>query len=125
MILDQVKFATGSARILPASNGVLTAVLTILKDHPEIKKVSIEGHTDNKGAAALNKRLSASRAASVVAWLTTKGIAKQRLSSIGYGMERPIDTNETDEGRQENRRVEFHIVEQEGATPAPTPTPTP
>ncbi|MGO8994905.1 MAG: OmpA family protein [Polyangiaceae bacterium] len=125
VILDQVKFATGSARILPASNGVLTAVLTILKDHPEIKKVSIEGHTDNKGAAALNKRLSASRAASVVAWLTTKGIAKQRLSSIGYGMERPIDTNETDEGRQENRRVEFHIVEQEGATPAPTPTPTP
>jgi OmpA-OmpF porin, OOP family len=125
VIIDQVKFATGSARILPASNGILTAVMKILVDHPEIKKVSIEGHTDNKGAAAMNKRLSGARAASVVAWLTTKGIEAARLSSVGYGLEKPIDTNETDEGRQNNRRVEFHIVEQEGATPAPTPTPSP
>jgi OmpA-OmpF porin, OOP family len=125
VILDQVKFATGSARILPASNGILTAVMKILVDHPEIKKVSIEGHTDNKGAAAMNKRLSGLRAASVVAWLTTKGIEAARLSSVGYGLEQPIDTNETDEGRQNNRRVEFHIVEQEGVTPAPTPIPSP
>ena len=125
VILDQVKFATGSARILPASDGILTAVMKILVDHPEIKKLSIEGHTDNRGSAAMNKRLSASRAASVVAWLTTKGIEKARLSSVGYGLERPIDSNETDEGRQKNRRVEFHIVEQEGAPPAPTPTPKP
>ncbi len=113
VILDQVKFATGSARILPASNGILEAVQTVLTEHPEITKVSIEGHTDNKGTAKLNKKLSADRAASVVTWLVTKGkIDKDRLSSVGYGQEQPIDTNETDEGRQNNRRVEFHILEQ-------------
>jgi OmpA-OmpF porin, OOP family len=112
VILDQVKFATGSARILPASTPILDAVLKVLNDHPEIKEVSIEGHTDNRGKPAMNKKLSAGRAASVVSWLVTKGIDKARLSSVGYGQERPIDSNETDEGRQNNRRVEFHIVEQ-------------
>ena len=113
VILEQVKFATGSARILPASNGILEAVQKILQDHPEIAKVNIEGHTDNKGTAKLNKKLSSDRAASVVKWLVTKGgIDKDRLSSIGYGQEQPIDTNETEEGRQNNRRVEFHIIDQ-------------
>ena len=111
VILDQVKFATGSARILPASTPILEAVRRVLSDHPEIHKVSVEGHTDNRGTAKLNKRLSAERAASVVAWLVTNGgIEKERLSSVGYGQEQPIDTNDTEEGRQENRRVEFHIV---------------
>ena len=109
VILDQVKFATGSAKILPASDGVLNAVLTVLTSHPEITHVSIEGHTDNVGAAAMNKSLSGRRAASVVDWLVKHGIDKARLSSAGFGMERPIDSNETPEGRQNNRRVEFHI----------------
>ncbi len=109
VILDQVKFATGSAKILPASDGVLNAVLGVLTSHPEIKHVSIEGHTDNVGAAAMNKGLSGRRAASVVDWLVKHGIDKARLSSAGFGMEKPIDTNDTPEGRQNNRRVEFHI----------------
>ncbi len=119
-IAEQVQFKTASAQILPASDGILNAVLKILVDHPEIKRVSIEGHTDNRGGAAYNKELSRKRAASVVKWLTSHGVDAARLSSIGYGQERPLDTNATDEGRQTNRRVEFHIVEGPGAeTPSP------
>jgi outer membrane protein OmpA-like peptidoglycan-associated protein len=109
VILEQVKFATGSAKILPASDTVLNAVLQVLQGHTEIKHLRIEGHTDNVGAAAMNKTLSADRAAAVVTWLAKHGIDKARLSSEGFGMSRPLDTNGTADGRKNNRRVEFHI----------------
>jgi OOP family OmpA-OmpF porin len=113
-ILDQVKFATGSAAIVHAneSDAVLGAVAKVLRDHPEVKAVRVEGHTDNVGTAALNKKLSTSRAASVVKWLTQHGIDGSRLSSAGFGFDMPIDTNDTVEGRKNNRRVEFHIEDQ-------------
>jgi outer membrane protein OmpA-like peptidoglycan-associated protein len=114
VILDQVKFATGSAAILPVSNGILNAVLDVLKQHPEIKHLRVEGHTDNVGAAAMNKSLSSRRAASVATWLIQHGLDPGRLSSEGFGMERPIDSNETAQGRQNNRRVEFHIDDEAG-----------
>jgi outer membrane protein OmpA-like peptidoglycan-associated protein len=109
IILEQVQFATASATILPASDTILQALLKILKEHPEIKKLSVEGHTDDRGSAISNKQLSAARAASVVAWLTKHGVEKSRLTSAGFGLEKPIADNKTDEGRQKNRRVEFHI----------------
>ena len=109
-ILDQVKFKTGSAQITgQESEEVLQAVRSVLKRHPEITKVKVEGHTDNRGGAAMNRKLSAARAASVVKWLVAHGIDAASLSSEGFGPDRPIDTNDTDAGRQENRRVEFHI----------------
>jgi OOP family OmpA-OmpF porin len=113
-ILDQVKFATGSAAIVHAkeSDEVLEAVAKVLRDHPEVKSVRVEGHTDNVGTAALNKKLSTSRAASVVKWLSQHGIEGSRLSSAGFGFDMPIDTNDTTEGRKNNRRVEFHIEDQ-------------
>jgi OOP family OmpA-OmpF porin len=109
VILEQVKFATGSERILPSSDAVLSAVLEVLTHHEEIGHLRVEGHTDSVGGAAMNKALSGRRAASVVAWLIRHGVEASRLSSEGFGMDRPIDTNETAEGRQNNRRVEFHI----------------
>jgi len=112
-ILQQVKFKTNSAEILPESDGVLTAVMTILNQHSEITNVRIEGHTDNRGGAAMNKALSTRRAASVLTWLTRHGVDKSRLTSQGFGLTRPIDSNQTDEGRQNNRRVEFHIESRE------------
>lgn len=126
-ILDQVKFKTASAQILPGkeSEEVLQAVQKVLTDHPEIKHVSVEGHTDNKGVPASNKKLSADRAASVVKWLTGHGIDKARLGSVGYGQEKPIDTNDTEAGRQNNRRVEFHILDDKAAADAAAATPTP
>ena len=108
-ILQQVKFKTNSAEILPESDGILTAVGKILADHPEIKGLRIEGHTDNRGGAAMNLGLSTRRAASVLTWLMRHGIDKSRMTSKGFGLTRPIDSNTTEEGRQNNRRVEFHI----------------
>jgi outer membrane protein OmpA-like peptidoglycan-associated protein len=108
-IVEQVKFKTGSAEILRESDPTLTAVGIILKDHPELVKVRVEGHTDNRGVAAMNKQLSEKRAASVVKWLVAFGIDKRRLYAKGFGLDKPIDSNETDEGRTNNRRVEFHI----------------
>jgi outer membrane protein OmpA-like peptidoglycan-associated protein len=110
-ILDQVKFKTGSAAIESGrdSEEVLEAVQNVMKSHPEIKHIRIEGHTDKTGSAALNRKLSADRAASVKTWLTKHGIEANRMSTQGFGPDKPIDTNETDQGRKNNRRVEFHI----------------
>ena len=108
-ILDQVKFKTGSAVILKESDAILGAVTGVLKAHDEIKKLRVEGHTDSKGAPAANKALSQARAAAVVKWLVSHGVDAKRLYPKGFGQERPIDSNDTDVGRQNNRRVEFHI----------------
>ncbi len=112
-ILDQVRFATASAAIVPGkdSEDVLNAVLKVLKDHPEITKIEVEGHTDNQGAAGYNRTLSGNRAASVVKWLVKNGVDAGRLSSAGFGPDRPISSNDNADGRKANRRVEFHIQE--------------
>jgi outer membrane protein OmpA-like peptidoglycan-associated protein len=108
-ILKKVEFATASAVILPQSYGILDEVVSLMKTNSDIAKVSVEGHTDARGARDMNVKLSQARAESVVRYLTGKGISPARLSAHGYGPDRPIDTNDTDQGRQKNRRVEFHI----------------
>lgn len=119
-IIQQVKFVTNSSAILPGkeSEDVLNAVLKVLDEHAEIKHVRVEGHTDNMGSAAHNKKLSQARAESVSAWLVRHGVPKDHLAAAGFGMERPIADNGTPEGRHENRRVEFHI-ENDPAKPTP------
>ena len=112
-IMERVEFDTNKATIRAESDPVLNAVLSILKKYPGIKKISVEGHTDNRGGAGLNMQLSRRRAAAVVEWLTSRGIDEGRLSSKGWGQAKPIDTNDTAEGRQNNRRVEFHILERD------------
>jgi outer membrane protein OmpA-like peptidoglycan-associated protein len=111
-ILKKVEFATASSVILPNSFPILDEVLALLNANPDIKKVGVEGHTDIRGAHDMNMRLSQSRAESVMRYLTQKGINASRLTAKGYGPDKPIDSNDTDEGRQRNRRVEFHILEQ-------------
>ncbi|MBN1653147.1 MAG: OmpA family protein, partial [Deltaproteobacteria bacterium] len=113
-ILEKVNFATAKAEILESSFPVLDEVAKILKEHPEIKKVNIEGHTDSRGGRNYNIKLSQKRANSVMKYLVDKGIESSRLTAKGFGFDRPIDSNETEEGRAENRRVEFHILEQNG-----------
>ena len=112
VILQKVEFKTGSDVILPASDELLQQVADVLREHDEIKKIEVQGHTDNRGGAAFNKKLSERRAASVKKWLVTRGqVDESRLISQGFGMDSPIADNATDEGRQANRRVEFKIVE--------------
>ena len=90
------------------------AVRAVLEAHPDIKKLRIEGHTDNRGEAGNNKKLSQARAESVAKWLSDHGIDKARLSAAGFGSEKPIDSNETEPGRTNNRRVEFHVEQGSG-----------
>ncbi len=110
-ITEQIKFKTNSAELLGVSQNVIDDVAGLLKAHPEIKHLRIQGHTDNVGLGPFNKELSRKRAASVVAALVKAGVSKARLSSEGFGMDVPIADNSTEEGRTANRRVEFHIEE--------------
>jgi outer membrane protein OmpA-like peptidoglycan-associated protein len=117
LILEKVEFKTGSDVILPGSDELLEQVAEVLREHPEIKKIEVQGHTDSRGGQAFNKKLSERRAASVAKWLVTRGkIEESRLISQGFGMDVPIADNATDAGRQANRRVEFKIVEVEKKT---------
>jgi len=112
IILEQVQFKTGSAVIKKASDDLLTQVAMVLAEHPEIVKLEVQGHTDNRGGKKYNKRLSEKRAAAVKKWLVTRGsVDPGRLTSHGYGMEEPIADNGTADGRQQNRRVQFKIME--------------
>jgi outer membrane protein OmpA-like peptidoglycan-associated protein len=108
-ITDQVKFRINSAELDPTGEAVLQAVLKIVQEHSEITKVDVEGHTDNTGTGPYNQKLSEGRAKSVLTWLVKHGVDKGRLVSHGYGMTRPLESNDTPDGRLANRRVEFHI----------------
>jgi outer membrane protein OmpA-like peptidoglycan-associated protein len=123
-VLKQIEFEFGSARIRPDSNKIVDEVVRLMKVNPEIKHLAIEGHTDNVGSDAVNERLSNDRANSVMRYLIDKGVEAGRLSAKGFGPQRPLADNGTAEGRQKNRRVEFHIRNQKldgGAAPATPP----
>ncbi len=113
-ILEKVQFATGSAEILDESFALLDEVAAILEDNKQVTKLRVEGHTDSRGGKRFNRRLSKKRAAAVRRYLIDKGIDEDRLSSKGYGSSKPIADNKTEEGRSENRRVEFNIIEGSG-----------
>jgi OOP family OmpA-OmpF porin len=108
---DKIQFETDSAVLLPQSKTVLDDVVKNLQDHPEITKVRIEGHTDSTSTPEHNQTLSEQRAASVKTYLVSKGIAPGRLTTQGFGQDKPVGDNDTEDGRFQNRRVEFHIVE--------------
>lgn len=122
-ILKQVEFAFDSSNILPVSYPILDEVLRLLQVSPEITLVSIEGHTDNQGKVEYNQKLSEDRAAAVLAYLVKKGIAASRLTSLGYGMTKPLQSNDTEAGQQKNRRVEFKIKQQVAPVDVPAPKP--
>ncbi|RVU42900.1 hypothetical protein EA187_13765 [Lujinxingia sediminis] len=112
-ISEIVYFATGSDEIAERSFELLNQVAQVLENNPQVKAVRIEGHTDNVGRANNNLRLSQQRAASVREYLIGRGIDAERLRAEGFGQERPIADNSTDTGRARNRRVEFHIADDE------------
>ncbi len=111
VLFEQVQFAPGREALLPASGELLRQVAQILKDNPQIRFVQIEGHTDDSGDPTGNERLSQRRAEKVRDFLVGAGVAANRLEPRGFGPKRPLDTNDTPEGRARNRRVEFVILE--------------
>jgi outer membrane protein OmpA-like peptidoglycan-associated protein len=111
-ILEQVEFDIDRATIKKVSDGLLDNVAAVLKEHVELTKIEVQGHTDNTGNRGHNKTLSGQRADAVLKALVKRGIAARRLTSQGYGQDKPIADNGTAEGRQKNRRVQFVILQQ-------------
>ncbi len=113
-ILEKVYFKTNSHVIEQRSFRLLNNVVAVLKAHPDVDKVLVEGHTDSQGSATKNLGLSERRAASVVKYLVDHGISPARLTPKGYGQTKPIADNKTAAGREKNRRVVFTILSGNG-----------
>jgi outer membrane protein OmpA-like peptidoglycan-associated protein len=111
VILEKVLFVNAKDVILKRSFPLLDYVTKTLLDHPELKRIRVEGHTDSVGNDATNQTLSEKRANAVMRYLVKAGVDPERLIAVGYGEARPIDTNDTEEGRERNRRVDFTILE--------------
>ena len=109
IVLENVFFDYAKATLRPASFPELDRLYELLVEFPELR-IEISGHTDNRGSRTTNERLSAARAQAVVDYLVKKGINANRLESKGYAFDQPIATNDTKEGRQQNRRVEFKVL---------------
>jgi len=109
IVLQNVNFEFNKATLTADSQTVLNDVATGLKSDPNMT-VELAGHTDSKGSDAYNKKLSQSRANSVKAYLVSQGVPSSRLVAKGYGEAKPVATNETEDGRAQNRRVEFRVL---------------
>jgi outer membrane protein OmpA-like peptidoglycan-associated protein len=104
-----INFANGKAELLPSSNKVLDEIVTVLKNYPDVK-IEIQGHTDNNGERNKNIDLSQARAASVRTYLVTHGIDEKRITSVGFGPDKPVADNKNAAGKAKNRRVEFKLI---------------
>ncbi|MBW2159951.1 MAG: OmpA family protein [Deltaproteobacteria bacterium] len=117
-ILEKVYFRLNSAQILPRAFPLLDNIAAVIRAHPEIGQIRIEGHTDRTGTLGYNMKLSKRRAGSVVEYLVGKGVSKDRLVAEGFGPTRPVVPDaKTKAELAKNRRVEFHIVEPEKDSP--------
>lgn len=112
VILDKVYFEFNKAVIKPESFALLDDVAGVINAHGDLGRVQVEGHTDDKGKDAYNLKLSQDRADSVRAYLIGKGVPPERLVAAGFGETKPIAPNDTEDGRGQNRRVEFNLIDQ-------------
>lgn len=108
--IDGVKFKPGSSDLDTNTKVILDVAVAALLKFPDIR-VEIQAHTDSQGSLAYNRNLSDIRAKSVGDYLESKGIRRDRMEVVGYGETRPLATNQTREGRAQNRRVEFHLLD--------------
>jgi len=108
-VFDHLNFESGSAQLTPDSNETVNNLATILKAYPNAQ-IQLAGHTDNTGAPQTNQQLSLDRANAVKTMLVNSGVDTNRISTVGYGQDRPITSNDTDEGRARNRRTELTVT---------------
>jgi OOP family OmpA-OmpF porin len=112
-IHEKIQFDFDKATIKPASFDLMNEIASVIAKNPQIKRLRIEGHASAEGNPAHNRTLSDERAQAVMKYLDDHGIAAKELVAAGYGADRPIADNATEDGREKNRRVEFVIVEQD------------
>jgi outer membrane protein OmpA-like peptidoglycan-associated protein len=115
-IKQQIQFALDQDVILPESTPLLLEIADVLIKTPRVKRVEVQGHTDNSGTPEHNQDLSDRRAASVRNWLMTHGVSPDRLVAKGYGQSKPLVPNVTTANKAKNRRVQFIILDQDKAT---------
>lgn len=115
VINQTIQFEYDQDVILPVSEPILMEVVGVLRAHPEIRRIRVEGHADERGSSAHNQDLSARRAAAVARFLRQHGV-RQTIESAGYGSSRPLCREDTEECHARNRRVEFVIVDQSGGS---------
>ena len=118
-LLEPVQFKDKSDELLPESNELLAQLAGVLQDHPEIRRVLVEAHTEAKGDKKANQKLSDKRAARVKQWLVDNGTEASRVEAKGFGQDVAIADNKTDEGRARNRRVEIKVLEVGAPPPSP------
>jgi OmpA-OmpF porin, OOP family len=109
-VFDHLNFETASTQLTPDSTGTVNNLAQILKAYPNVQ-VQLSGHTDNTGALDTNQKLSLDRANAVKQVLVSGGIAGDRIATAGYGQDRPIASNDTDEGKAKNRRLELTVTQ--------------
>jgi outer membrane protein OmpA-like peptidoglycan-associated protein len=112
-IHDKIQFDYDKATIKEASFGLMNEIASVIAKNPQIKQIRVEGNASSEGNADHNRTLSDDRARSVVKYLTEHGVSAGELTAVGYGADRPIADNATEAGREQNRRVEFLILEQD------------
>jgi OOP family OmpA-OmpF porin len=112
-IHEKIQFDFDKARIKEASFGLMNEIAAVITKNPQIKRIRIEGYASAEGDAGHNKALSDDRAKAVMKYLGDHGVSPAELVAVGYGADRPIADNTTDDGREKNRRVEFAILEQD------------
>jgi outer membrane protein OmpA-like peptidoglycan-associated protein len=114
VINEKVQFEYNSSKIMEVSFSLLDEVAKVIKEHPQIQLIEVQGHASAEGSDSYNLKLSDKRARAVHMYLEKKaGIDKKMLQSKGYGETVPIADNETEDGKEKNRRVEFHILKQD------------
>ena len=116
--LQGVSFKVGSAELVPSTLATLDKTIAGLKKNAKAK-VEIEGHTSSEGGEEYNQKLSEDRANSVRDYMISKGISKDRVTAVGYGYSRPKASNDTEEGRKQNRRIEVRVTNPEEVDAAP------
>ena len=108
-VLATIRFKTGSDELEDDSKPVMDQLVLTIRSRQDIRRIRIEGHTDDTGSREFNMKLSQQRANAVKRYMTESGIKGSRLEAVGYGPDKPIADNDTEEGRATNRRVEFVI----------------
>ena len=113
-VLEKVYFDTNKTTIKEESFPLLNDIAELLEQHPDITLIRIEGHTDSRGSASSNRRLSQGRSQSVRQYLIDNGIVAARMTAEGFGEDMPVAEGSSEEAWEQNRRVEFVIVQREG-----------
>lgn len=110
---NTIQFSYDGARVLANTFETLQEVVQVLKSNPDVKKVRVAGYASEEGTEQHNQQLSTARARAVRAYLIARGVSARRLTAKGYGESDPVASNDTEDGREQNRRVQFEILEQD------------